>query len=90
MCMGTPRQVAAIVDRDHGIVEVDADGRRKRISAAVLFTEGQQIEVGDWVDVHLGFALEKLTVEEAEEAQRWLDEMVDAQKVAFGLTDEPL
>ena len=88
MCMGTPRQVTAIVDPGHGIVEVEADGRRKRVSAAVLLTEGQQIEVGDWVDVHLGFALEKLTVEEAEEARRWLDEMLSAQKAAFGLPDE--
>ena len=79
MCMGVPRQIVEVVDRDHGIVRIDAGAQGMRdISAAILFDEGHDLGVGDWVDVHLGFALDAMTEEEASESLDWLSELATA------------
>lgn len=76
MCMGVPRQIVEVVDREHGIVRIDAGAQGTRdISAAILFDEGHDLGIGDWVDVHLGFALEAMTEEEAHDSLDWLNEL---------------
>lgn len=60
MCLAIPARVAELIGADEAIVELD--GIRKRISLALVDAVG----VGDHVIVHVGFALQKLDVEEAE------------------------
>ncbi|MBW3576267.1 MAG: HypC/HybG/HupF family hydrogenase formation chaperone [Actinobacteria bacterium] len=75
MCLGMPGQVVAIVDADNSIVEVDIAGSRKRVSTAVLVdNDPRPVEVGDWVDVHLGFALARISEEQARDVLAFLEQ----------------
>ncbi|HSM21672.1 MAG TPA: HypC/HybG/HupF family hydrogenase formation chaperone [Rubrivivax sp.] len=60
MCLALPARVVELTDGDNAVVELG--GVRKPISLALV--EG--IAVGDYVIVHVGFALTRLDPEEAE------------------------
>lgn len=60
MCLAVPAKVVALQGPDQAVV--DLDGVRKTISLAMV----DDVAVGDYVIVHVGFALQKLDVEEAE------------------------
>lgn len=64
MCLGLPARIVELSGDDRCIAELD--GERREISLALLADE--PIVSGDWVYVHLGYALERLTAEEAREA----------------------
>ena len=67
MCLGTTGKITSILDEPH-LVEVDMDGTRRQISIAILQAQGEQVAVGDWVHVHMGFALEKTDEAHAKES----------------------
>ncbi len=60
MCLALPARVVALPGPD--VALIDIGGVRKRISLALV--EG--IAVGDYVIVHVGYALARLDPEEAE------------------------
>lgn len=68
MCLGTTGQVVEILDQSTGIASVQINGANREISIAMLRAQGEAVEPGDWVHVHLGFALEKTDAEHAREA----------------------
>ncbi|MBU6265411.1 MAG: HypC/HybG/HupF family hydrogenase formation chaperone [Actinomycetales bacterium] len=70
MCLGIPGEVVEIVDVDEYLAKVDVSGVQRTISAKLLADEG--IQPGDWVLVHVGFAMSK--IDEAE-AQMTLDQI---------------
>ena len=59
MCLALPARVIEKLENDQAIVELG--GVKKEISLALLDT----VDVGDYVIVHVGFALNKLDQEEA-------------------------
>jgi hydrogenase expression/formation protein HypC len=60
MCLAIPVQVVALLDESTAVV--DLDGIRKEISLALL----DGVQVGDYVILHVGYALSRLDPEEAE------------------------
>lgn len=72
MCLGIPGRIVEIVDPEKSIAKVDVAGVKRNISTAVLDQEGQGTEIGDWVLIHVGFALSKIDEQEAEETFRFL------------------
>jgi len=60
MCLAIPARVAELLDNDNAVV--DLGGVRKEISLALV----DGIVVGDYVIVHVGYALNRLDPEEAE------------------------
>ncbi len=76
MCLAIPAKVTALEDGEMAVVALE--GVKKRISVALL----DEIEVGDFVLVHVGYALHRVSPEEAE---RTLKLMAEA-----GLLDEEL
>lgn len=74
MCIGVPRQVVEVVDDADGIATVDVDGGTKRVSLQLL-DEGDVVTAGDWVLVHLGFAMGKLDEDEALETLRMFEDL---------------
>jgi hydrogenase expression/formation protein HypC len=64
MCLAIPVQVVDLLPGDQAIV--DAGGVRKEISLALV----QDVAVGDYVILHVGYALQKL---DEGEAQRTLE-----------------
>ena len=61
MCVGLPAKVVRIQD---GMALVDASGARREVSAELL----SDIDPGDYVMVHAGIAIAKITSDDAAEA----------------------
>ena len=67
MCLGIPGQVLDIVDEDGCLARVAVNGVRRVISTRLL--AGEPAVVGDWVLIHVGFAMAKIDEAEAEATQ---------------------
>jgi hydrogenase expression/formation protein HypC len=63
MCLGIPGEVVEIVDPMEYLAKVDVSGVQRTISIRLLADEG--VEPGDWVLVHVGFAMSKIDEAEA-------------------------
>ena len=70
MCLGIPGQVVEIVDAEQSLAKVDVNGVRRNISVRLLADDN--LQVGDWVLVHVGFAMAKI---DEVEAQLTLDQV---------------
>jgi hydrogenase expression/formation protein HypC len=70
MCLGIPGEVVEIVDADRHLAKVDVAGVRRNINIALV--EDDNVVPGDWVLIHVGFAMAK--IDEAE-AQRALEDL---------------
>ena len=70
MCLGIPGQIIDIVDDANSIAKVDVSGVKRNVSVALVRPEG--IGPGDWVLIHVGFAMSKIDEEEARETQKAL------------------
>ncbi len=69
MCVGLPARVDEI---DGGMAVVDATGAKRKISVELL----ENLNPGDYVMIHAGIAIAKITAEEAEETQEIMKELV--------------
>jgi hydrogenase expression/formation protein HypC len=76
MCLGIPGQVVERdPDNDH-LAKVDVAGVRRMINIALLEDEG--VAIGDWVLIHVGFAMSKIDEAEADRALEGLQLMGQA------------
>ena len=75
MCLGIPGQVVEVVDAERSIAKVDVAGVKRNISTAVLDQDGDAVAIGDWVLIHVGFALSKIDEAEAVATYEFLSGM---------------
>jgi hydrogenase expression/formation protein HypC len=73
MCLGIPGQIIEIVDETFQIAKVDVSGVRRGVSIALLASEG--VAPGDWVLIHVGFAMSKINESEAQATLKALQAM---------------
>jgi hydrogenase expression/formation protein HypC len=66
MCLGIPGQVVEMDNSDEHLARVDVSGVTRVVNIALL--EDEHLEPGDWVLIHVGFAMSKIDEEEANEA----------------------
>ena len=66
VCLGIPGQIVEMVAGDDQLARVEVTGVRRTINIGLLEDEG--IDVGDWVLIHVGFAMSKIDAEEAASA----------------------
>ena len=69
MCLAIPAQVIELRDGDNAVV--DLAGVKKEISLSLV----EEVAVGDYVIVHVGYALNKLDPEEAEKTLKLFAEI---------------
>ncbi len=76
MCLAIPGQVVEIVDHANQIARVDVAGVRRNINFGLL-ADGPDdgVAPGDWVLIHVGFALSRVDEEEAHATLRLLAQM---------------
>jgi hydrogenase expression/formation protein HypC len=78
MCLGIPGQILDYVDDQNDIATVEVSGVRRNINVGLVRPEG--IGPGDWVLVHVGFAMSKIDEVEAQETLTMLKQLGDAYK----------
>lgn len=70
MCLAVPSK---IVDIDGQIATIDVMGLRKKVSLLLL---PEEPKIGDYVLVHAGFAINKMEPQEAEEALKIFEKII--------------
>lgn len=70
MCLGIPGQVVEIVDDQNSIAKVIVSGVKRNVNVALVRPDG--IGPGDWVLIHVGFAMSKIDEGEAHETMKTL------------------
>jgi hydrogenase expression/formation protein HypC len=62
MCLGIPGQLVELLDHEH-LARVDVSGVGRVVNIGLL--EDEHLKPGDWVLIHVGFAMSKIDEEEA-------------------------
>ena len=71
MCLGIPGEVIEILTDRPDLARVDVSGVKRAINIGLLSEEA--VEPGDWVLIHVGFALSKIDEGEAKAAMEFLE-----------------
>lgn len=71
MCLAIPGKIVEIIDEENQIAKVEVGGVRRNINTGML----DDTRVGDYVLIHVGFAMSKIDEQEAQETLRVLQEM---------------
>lgn len=81
MCLGIPGQLVELVDAHEHLARVEVSGVARVINIGLL--EGEPLGPGDWVLIHVGFAMSKIDEREAADA-------LDALKMLGEVYDDEL
>lgn len=81
MCLGIPGEIVEILDADKKLAKVEIAGVRRSINVACILSPEHPLEscIGDWVLVHVGFAMSRIDAEEARKTLQLLTELGEAQ-----------
>jgi hydrogenase expression/formation protein HypC len=81
MCLGIPGQIVRIDDATRKLATVDVSGVRRQINIACIVDEEHPVDacVGDWVLIHVGFAMSRIDEAQAAETLKILAELGEAQ-----------
>jgi hydrogenase expression/formation protein HypC len=71
MCLGIPGEVIEILTDRTDLARVDVSGVKRAINIGLLSEE--KVKPGDWVLIHVGFALSKIDETEAKAAMEFLE-----------------
>ncbi|GAA4604739.1 HypC/HybG/HupF family hydrogenase formation chaperone [Actinoallomurus liliacearum] len=71
MCLGIPGEIVQILPDRPDLAKVDVSGVRRAINIGLL--DGEHLAPGDWILIHVGFALSKIDEEEAKAALAFLE-----------------
>lgn len=71
MCLAIPGKIIEMVDVENHIAKVDVGGVKRNINVGML----DDTQIGDYVLIHVGFAMSKIDEKEAEETLRLLMEL---------------
>jgi hydrogenase expression/formation protein HypC len=76
MCLGIPGEIIEVHTDRPDLATVDVSGVRRAINIGLL--EGEDVRPGDWILIHVGFALSKIDEEEAAAALNFLESIGQA------------
>jgi hydrogenase expression/formation protein HypC len=76
MCLGIPGQLIEFHESHEHLARVDVNGVSRLINIGLL--EDEDLRIGDWVLIHVGFAMSKIDEEEAKRAFEGLQLMGQA------------
>ena len=77
MCLGIPGQITEITNIEYKLAMVNVGGVKRQVNIACIVDEEHPPEkcIGDWVLVHVGFAMNRINEQEAAETLRLLQEI---------------
>ena len=81
MCLGIPGQIVEVSDPDRKLAVVNVGGVRRTINIACIVDESHPAQacLGEWVLVHVGFAMSRIDEAEAARTLELLTEMGEVQ-----------
>ncbi|MDX1345614.1 MAG: HypC/HybG/HupF family hydrogenase formation chaperone [Sedimenticolaceae bacterium] len=81
MCLGIPGQILEITDAENSMAKVDVSGVRREVNIACIIDDSHPADecVGDWVLVHVGFAMSRIDEDEARQTLAILSELGEVQ-----------
>ena len=71
MCLAIPGQIVEVVDEANRLAQVDVAGVQRNVNIGLLDSDGG-VGPGDWVLIHVGFAMSKVDEDEAIATRRQL------------------
>lgn len=92
MCLGIPGRILEITQAEQRLAVVDVAGVRRPVNIACIVDEARPPEswVGEWVLVHVGFAMSRIDPEEAERTIDLLSQLGDLQAEARAMRESDL
>ena len=75
MCLGIPGQIVEVVDEQRHLAKVEVSGVRRNVNIGLLTSGDEAVDVGDWVLIHVGFAMSKIDEEEARATREFLERL---------------
>lgn len=78
MCLAIPGRIEEILDQDLQLAKANVSGVRRTINIGLVHDDEEKIEVGDWVLIHVGFAMSKINETEATMQLKALEEIGEA------------
>lgn len=77
MCLGIPGQITEILDPDSLTARVSVAGVKREVNIACIVDDEHTANdcVGDWVLVHVGFAMARIDEDEAKRTLEILDQL---------------
>jgi hydrogenase expression/formation protein HypC len=73
MCLAIPGKIVEIVDEESHIAKVEVGGVKRNVNIGML--DKDEARVGDYVLIHVGFAMSKVDEQQAEDTLRVLKEI---------------
>ncbi len=91
MCLGIPGQVVSIDDAEKLLGTVEVGGVRRQVNLACVVDEEHPVQdcIGDWVLVHVGFAMSRIDPEEAQRTMELLQELGEVADELRAMRGEP-
>lgn len=82
MCLGIPGKIVSITNQEKQLGMVDVGGIQREVNLSCIADEGAPLDkyIGEWVLVHVGFAMSLIDAEEAAATLQVLTELGEMQE----------
>lgn len=82
MCLGIPGKVVEITNAEHKLGMVDVSGVKREVNLTCVVSDDHPIDacIGDWVLVHVGFAMSRINEQEAADTLKTLQQLGEVQE----------
>jgi hydrogenase expression/formation protein HypC len=89
MCLGIPARIVRIDDAERMLATAEVSGVRRQVNVACIVDGDQPVEscVGQWVLIHVGFAMSRIDEAQAAETLKILAELGEAQAELDAMTN---
>ena len=77
MCLAIPGQIVEWVDEELHIAKAQVANVRRNVNVGLLAETEDSISIGDWVLIHVGFAMSKIDEAEARSTREFLEQLGD-------------
>jgi hydrogenase expression/formation protein HypC len=75
VCLAIPGQILDVVDEENRLARVDVAGVKRNVNIGLLDADGDGVGPGDWVLIHVGFAISQVDEAEAKATRELLEGM---------------
>ena len=82
MCLGIPGQIVEITDEENKLAMVNVSGVKRQVNITCIIDQAQTIEscIGEWVLIHVGFAMSRIDKAEADKTMELLTAIGEMQE----------